>query len=171
MKLLLAAPGGLLAAGGAAGLWLHGCPPSVSGLATLGDGQARTLEALAEALFPRVEGFDPGLEAGELARAFDGFLIGEPQENRDGLGRALLLLEAGPLIYDHGVTPFSRLEVDARLAHFETWMVSDELLRRVVATALKRFLSLVVYDRPEVWPYLHYRGTLRAPTPGEGGVP
>jgi hypothetical protein len=160
-----------LAVGGAGALWLRGCPPDVSGLSVLGDAGARTLEALAEMMFPRAPAFDPGLATGDLARAFDHFLQGEPDENVSGLKRALLLLEAGPLIYDHGVTPFSRLDVPARQAHFESWMASDELLRRIVASAFRRFLSLVVYDRPEVWVYLGYRGTLRLPTPGGGGVP
>ena len=170
-KLLIAAPGGLFALGGAGALWLRGCPPDVSGLDVIGDRAARTLEALAELLFPPVPGFDPGLAPGDLARAFDHFLAGEPEENVTGSRRALLLLEAGPLIYDHGATPFSRLGVSARQAHFESWMASDELLRRIVATAFRRFLSIVVYDRPEVWPYLGYRGTLRHPVPGGGGVP
>ncbi len=170
-KLLLAAPGGLLAVGGAGALWLHGCPPDVPGLGVLGDREARTLEALGEVMFPPLAAFDPGLAPGDLARAFDGFLRDEPAANVSGLTRALLLLEAGPLLYDHGVTPFSRLDVDARRVHFESWVTSDELLRRVVATAFRRFLSLVVYDRPQVWAYLGYRGTLRLPTPGGGGVP
>jgi len=169
--LLIAAPGGLLALGGAGALWLRGCPPDVPGLGVLGDRAARTLEALGELMFPRLPGFDPALAPGDLARAFDGFLQDEPEENVSGLTRALLLLEAGPLLYDHGVTPFSRLDLDARRAHFESWVTSDELLRRVVATAFRRFLSLVVYDRPQVWAYLGYRGTLRLPTPGGGGVP
>jgi len=165
-KLLLAAPGGLLALGGAGAIWLRGCPPDVTGLSLLSDREARTLEAIASVLFPPVEGFDAGLARGDLARAFDGFLADEPAENVSGLRRALLLMEAGPLVYDHGITPFSRLPAAQRQAHFESWMTSDELLRRVVAAAFRRFLSLVVYDRPETWAYLGYRGTLRHPMPG-----
>ena len=48
------------------------------------------------------------------------------------------------------------LEEAERLAHFERWGTSDELLRRQVSVAFRKFLSLVFYDREEVWPEIGY---------------
>jgi len=153
----LAASGVLLAGGGGL-LALRGSAPSVTGLARLSDHQYRTLAQLALALFPPGGAFAFGADRVDLARAFDTFLRDEPEHNVRDLTRALTWLEYGPVLYDHRLTTFSHLTEDERLAHFESWAASDDLLRRQVAVAFRKFMSLVFYDTPEVWPSIGYEG-------------
>lgn len=151
------AAGGLLAGGGVGWLAaLRGCAPSVPGLRCLGDQEYRTLAALAIALFPEGGAFTVGAASMDLARTFDGYLADEDDDRQSDLKRALLLLEYGPLVYDHRHVTFSHLSPGEQLAHFERWSTSDELLRRQVAVAFRKFLSLVFYDREEVWPAIGY---------------
>jgi len=159
--LSLALGAGGLAAGGAAGLFaLRGSAPKVPGLRCLSDHHYRTLAALAAVAFPEGGAFPLGAGAMDLARAFDGYLADEPPWARDDLGNALVLLEFGPVLFERRFKTFSNLGEDERLAHFERWATSETLLRRQVAMGLRKFLSLVFYDRPEVWPSIGYDGPL-----------
>ncbi len=158
LRVALAA-GGFLLLGGAGLLAAHGWPPRVRGLRVLGDSGYRTLAQLARAIFPQGGAFPVGAADVDLARAFDAFLADEPAWNRRDLERALVLLELGPLLFDRRPRTFSRLSPEERLAHFERWSEGG-LLRRQVATAFRRFLSLVFYDTPAVWPHLGYDGPL-----------
>ncbi len=146
----------LLVGGGVASL-LSGAP-DVPGLAVLGAREYRTLDALAKTLIPRGGPFEIGADSFDLARAFDGFLRGEPPVNVEKLRRALLLFELGPLLFEHRWTAFSRLSDAERLTHYEAWASSDTLLRRQVAIAFRKFMALVFYDSPEVWPHIGYPG-------------
>lgn len=156
------------AAGG--GVALRGCAPDVTGLRYLSAHAYRTLDALATALFPAGGAIAQGASSGsmDLARAFDAFLADEPEHHQRDLSRALLWLEYGPVIHDRRLKTFSHLREDERLAHFESWSTSESLLRRQVATAFRKFLSVVFYDRPEIWPSLGYDGPLfgERATPG-----
>lgn len=144
--------GGVVFMGGAS-LWtLRGQAPGVAGLRCLTDHEYRTCVALAGALFPQELG------SLDLGRAFDEFLADESEWNRSDLKKALFLLEYGPVVFERRLTTFSNLSQDERLAHFERWMNADSLLRRQVALAFRKFMSLVFYDRPEIWPLLGYDG-------------
>lgn len=156
----LAASSLALAAGGGALLALRGHAPAVSGLACLSDHEYRTLARLAQALFPQGGAFSTGAEDIDLARSFDSFLADEPVYNVRDLRRALTWLEFGPILYDHRATTFSHLGEAERLAHFEAWASSDDLLRRQVALAFRKFMSLVFYDTPGVWEGIGYDGPL-----------
>lgn len=146
--------------GGAAGLLaMRGRAPAVAGLRCLGDQEYRTLRQLALALFPREGGFPVGGEDVDLARSFDAFLADEPEWNRGDLKKGLFLLEYGPVIFERRLVTFSHLAAPERLAHFEGW-AGGGLVRRQLALALKRFLALVFYDRPEVWAHIGYDGPL-----------
>ncbi len=147
-----AATGGLLA--------MRGGAPDVAGLRVLSAHAYRTLEALATALFPPGGPIPQGAAGMDLARAFDGFLADEPAHHRRDLSRALFWLEYGPVLYERRAKTFSRLRDDERLAHFDSWATSQSLLRRQVALAFRKFLSVVFYDRPEIWPHLGYDGPL-----------
>ena len=156
---------GVLAASGVGGLLaLRGRAPEVPGLRCLGAQGHRTLTSLATALFPEGGAFALGAAPLDLARAFDGFLADEDEDRQGDLEKALLLLEFGPVLYDRRAVTFSHLSPDERLAHFERWIDSDDLVRRQVALAFRKFLSLVFYDRPEVWPSIGY--TLLPEVPG-----
>ena len=149
--------GGLLVAGGAGWLAaLRGCAPSVAGLSCLGDHEYRTLTALALALFPEGGAFAAGAASRDLGRTFDAYLADEDDDRQADLKRALLLLEYGPLVYDHRAVTFSHLSAEERLAHFESWTTSTELLRRQIALAFRKFLSLVFYDDETVWAQVGY---------------
>ncbi len=158
LRLSLAA-GGFLLMGGAGLLALRGRAPRVGGLRALTDQEYRTLSQLARALFPEGGGFPVGASTVDLARAFDAFLADEPDWNREDLGRALFLLEYGPVVFERRLRTFSRLSPEERLAHFESWAEGGPL-RRQVATAFRKFLSLVFYDTPAVWPHIGYDGPL-----------
>lgn len=153
--------GAFLLMGGAGGLLaLRGRAPSVSGLRALSDHEHRTLAALVSALFPSGGAVPLGGNEAGLSRMFDDFLADEPEWNRADLKKALFLLEFGPVLYDRRLTTFSHLDETARLVHFRSWAEGDSLLRRQVALAFRKFLSLVFYDRPEVWPHIGYSGPL-----------
>lgn len=157
--------GGLVAASGL-GLWgLRGAAPAVEGLRVLTAHEYRTLAKLAEAVLPDGEVFAEGASIVDLARAFDGFLADEPQWNIDDLKRALFLLELGPVVFERRLATFSNLSADERRAHFERWASASSDTRRQVAVAFRRFLFLVFYDQPAVWPRLGYDGPLIRGTP------
>ncbi len=158
MKLTLGAGGALLGSGVGGFLLLRGSAPSVDGLSVLDDHEHQTLTKLAEAIFPPHEDFEMDLADLELARAFDEFLAGEPEENVTNLRRALTLIEFGPVVYDHRLTTFSRLSRDEREDLFRAWMTCDDLTRRMVTVAFRKFLNLVFYDHESVWPHIGYPG-------------
>ncbi len=145
--------GAAVTAGGGGLLALRGHAPGVAGLRILGDHQYRTLTRLAQALFPASVGDEL-----DMARAFDAFLADEPEWNRSDLGRALFLLEYGPVLFERRATTFSYLTPEERIAHFEAWSMSDSLPRRQVAVAFRRFLSIVFYDRSAAWARIGYDG-------------
>ena len=164
LKLTLGAGGALLGTGLGGAIVLRGWAPWVGGLSQLDDHEYQTLAKLATALFPPAQGFEADVERMELPRLFDEFLEGEPEENVTDLRRALVLLEYGPLVYEHRLTTFSRLPRVEREEHFRSWMTSDDLTQRMVSIAFRKFLNLVFYDREEVWPHIGYPGpSLGAP--------
>lgn len=162
LRVTFAVAGALVAGVGGGALGLRGCAPAVEGLRCLSAHEYRTLAALAVALFPEGGAIPPGAAPMDLARLFDGFLADEPEYNKSDLKNALLWLEYGPVLYERSLRTFSHLTEAERLAHFEGWATSDDLLRRQVSLAFRKFLSLVFYDRPEIWPHIHYEGPLTA---------
>lgn len=148
-------------AGSASGLVaLRGWAPGVSGLRCLSRFEYRTVALLATALFPEGGAFALGASHFDLARRFDGYLADEPDEVQSQLKSALLLFEYGPVVYERRLVTFSHMDDAARLAHFDAWATSDGLVRRKVALALRKFLALVFYDQPEVWPSIGYGGPI-----------
>ena len=146
----LGSTGGLVA--------LRGWAPGVAGLRCLSRYEYRTVAMLASAILPEGGAFPMGASSFDLARRFDDYLADEPDDVRSDLSTALVLLEYGPVVYDERLVTFSNLGAEARLAHFEAWAESDDLLRRKVALALRKFLYLVFYDEPAVWPSIGYGG-------------
>lgn len=157
LKVALGA-GALVTGAGGGLVALRGCAPDVEGLRILSDHEYRTLSRVAEAHLPRGGPFPEGAADRDLARAFDAFLADEPESNIADLKRALLLVEYGPLIFERRLTTFSRLDPEARRAHWASWFESPSLLRRQVAIAFGRFLAMVFYDHPSVWPAIGYPG-------------
>lgn len=159
---------GLIAGGGAAALatsagalfWLRGRAPTVTGLRLLSAHEYRTFGALATALLPPGGAFPEGAEVTDLPRAFDAFLADEPPWNQADLKAALALLEFSPVLYSRRFATFSNLPAEERLAIFKSWQEGTDDLRRAAATALRRFIFLVYYDTPAVWPRLGYEGPL-----------
>lgn len=152
--------GGLLFMGGGGLFAARGRAPHVAGLRILSDQEHRTVAALARAILPRGGAFSLGARDVDLARAFDRFLADEPSWNQRDLRNAIFLLEMGPIVFDGRRVTFSHLSEAERLAHFEGWMRSGVLLRRQVAVAFKKFLHVVFYDTPEVWPSIGYDGPM-----------
>lgn len=148
----------VLAVGGVSLRLVLGPAPEVSGLSVLDAYGHRTLDSLAKTLFPEGGAFPIGASAFDLAREFDGYLAGEPEPNVDNLKLALRLFELGPLLFDKTTKSFSLLDDAGRLAHYDAWATSDTLLRRQIALAFRKFLALVFYDKPEVWPHIGYGG-------------
>lgn len=158
LKLGLAG-GGVLLAGGSGLLAVRGAAPEATGLKVLSDHQYLTLAALARTHLPQGGPFPEGADDFDLARAFDAFLADEPERNVRDLGLALTLVELGPVLFDRRLTTFPRLSPEAQLVHWERhWTTSRSLLRRKAATAFRKFLALVFYDQPEVWPRIGYPG-------------
>jgi hypothetical protein len=148
-------------AGSATGLVaLRGWAPAVAGLRCLSRFEYRTVARLATALFPEGGAFAIGASRFDLAKRFDQYLADEPDDVRSELKTALLLFEYGPVLFERRLVTFSHLDDAARLAHFDAWAGSTSLVRRKVALGLRKFLSLVFYDEPEVWPSIGYGGPI-----------
>ncbi|MCA9604863.1 MAG: hypothetical protein KC619_04690 [Myxococcales bacterium] len=147
--------GGALLGGGALGyLSLFGIAPNAGALRVLNDREHRTLRNLVTTICgPMAQ-----RERRSIADAFDDWLADEPANVIEDLKNALTWLELGPVIYDGRWTSFSDLGHGRRETHFFSWMVSDDLMRRQVATAFRKFVSLVCYDTPASWPRIHYPG-------------
>lgn len=154
----LGAVAGVAALGAGGLLGLRGCAPDVDGLSLLSAHEYRTLTALARTLLPEGGAFEMGAAQLDMARAFDTFLQGEPEENVTNLTRALTWLEFGPVVIDGRLTTFSNLSDEERYEHWNTWPVADDLDRRRVAIAFRKFMYLVFYDQSAVWPHLGYPG-------------
>lgn len=158
LKASLVAGGAILGVGGAGFLALRGRAPAVDGLRILDAHEYRTLQSLVEVMLPRTDAIPIDPASMDLPRTFDAFLAGEPQHNVKDLQKALVLVELGPLVFDGRLTTFSRLPYEERATHWSEWAVSDTLLRRQVSIAMRKFLNLVYFDDPRVWPYIGYPG-------------
>jgi hypothetical protein len=158
LKASLVAGGALLGVGGGGFLMLRGRAPEVSALRVLDAHEYRTLRSLIEVMLPKTSSIPIDPASMDLPRAFDAFLADEPEHNVKDLQKALVLIEFGPLVFDGKLTTFSRLEPVERSKHWEAWAVSDNLLRRQVSVAMRKFFNLVYFDREEVWPHIGYPG-------------
>lgn len=157
----LALAGGTAAVvgGTAAGLlYLRGSAEPVDGLRTLTAQGYRTIAAVALTHLPPGGPIADGAEEAQLARAFDGWLADEHPDVIRDLTLALHLIEYGPLIFEGQGATFSNLAPAARLSHWEGWLYAEDDTRRQLAVALKKFLALVYFDRPEAWPAIGYSG-------------
>jgi hypothetical protein len=154
----LVAGGAALGIGGGGLLALRGRAPSIDGLRMLDDHEYRTLQSLVEVMLPRTDAIPIDVGTMDLPRAFDAFLADEPHHNVSDLRKALVLVEFGPLVFDKKLTTFSRLDPVERSAHWESWGASDDLLRRQISIAMRKFFNLVFFDREEVWPHIGYPG-------------
>ncbi len=144
--------------GGGGLLALRGRAPNVTGLRVLGDQEYRTLAAVARVHLPAGGAIAPGADQLGLARQFDAYLADEPADVQRDVRRALALLEYGPVMFDRRLATFSNLTPAAQLAHWKRWLDGDSLVRRQIAWTLKKYLSLVFYDSPAVWPAIGYPG-------------
>jgi len=166
LKVSLVAGGAVLAVGGGGLLALRGRAPKVEGLRVLDAHEYRTLQSLVEVMLPKTDAIPVDAVPMDLPRAFDDFLANEPEHNIKDLRKALVLIEFGPLAFDKRVTTFSRLDVEERTTHWNEWALSDNLLRRQVSIAMRKFFNLVYFDHEEVWPYIGYPGPSMKRTPG-----
>jgi hypothetical protein len=166
LKVSLAAGGAILGAGGGGLLALRGRAPEVDGLRVLDAHEYRTLQSLVEVILPKTDAIPIDAASMDLPRAFDDFLADEPKHNVKDLKKALVLIEFGPLVFDKKLTTFSRLDVAERTVHWNEWALSDNLLRRQVTIAMRKFFNLVYFDHEEVWPYIGYPGPSLKRAPG-----
>jgi hypothetical protein len=144
---------------GAGGLVaLRGSAPAIEKLRILNAQEYRTLVNIVRAQLPRGGPFATGGEDLNVARTFDAFLADEGPENQGDLKTALLLVEYGPVVFDASTSTFSNLDDAARDVHWRSWCESDALLRRQVATAFRKFVLLVSFDQPALWPAIGYAG-------------
>lgn len=158
LKASLVAGGAILGIGGGGLLALRGRAPSVSGLRVLDDHEYQTLRSLVEVMLPKTDAIPLDATSMDLPRAFDEFLSNEPDHNVKDLQKALVLIEFGPLVFDKRVATFSRLPPEERTAHWASWATSDNILRRQVSIAMRKFFNLVYFDHEAVWPYIGYPG-------------
>ena len=154
LRLGLGAGAALAGGGAAAYLSLFGVAPARRGLRVLSDREHRTLRNLVTTIV----GPAAMREREAIASAFDAFLADEPPKIVSDLSSALVWLELGPVLYERRWSSFSDLDQAAREAHFEAWMRSEDLLRRQVATAFRKFVNLVFYDTPGSWARIRYPG-------------
>lgn len=150
----LGAGGVVLAGGGTAWLSLFSVAPDAGPLAVLNDREHRTLRNLTTAVLGHA-----ALRKREvIANAFDAFLADEPPHVVSDLRTALTYIELGPVLYERRWAIFSDLSQTDRETHLRAWMESDDLTRRMVATAFRKFINLVYYDDPSAWAAIHYPG-------------
>jgi hypothetical protein len=166
LKASLVVGGAVLGVGGGGLLALRGRAPKIDGLRVLDAHEYRTVQSLVEVMLPKTDAIPIDPASMDLPRAFDDFLANEPEHNVRDLQRALVLIEFGPLAFDKKVTTFSRLDVEERTTHWNEWALSDNLLRRQVSVAMRKFFNLVYFDHEQVWPYIGYPGPSMKRTPG-----
>ena len=133
---------------------LFGLAPNAGPLAVLSDREHRTVRNVTTAIL----GQDALRSRLAIANAFDAFLADEPANVVSDLKTALTFIELGPLLYERRWAIFSDLSQTDREVHYRSWMESDDLTRRMVATAFRKFVNLVYYDNPSAWPRIHYPG-------------
>ncbi len=152
--------GAIAALGAGAGglVALRGSAPAIEKLRILTAQEYRTLVNITRAQLPRGGPFPTGAEDLDIARTFDAFLADEGPQNQADLKTALMLVEYGPVVFDASMSTFSNLDDAARDVHWRSWCESDVLLRRQVATAFRKFVLLVSFDKPEMWPPIGYAG-------------
>lgn len=158
LKVSLVAGGAILGLGGTGLLALRGRAPKVKGLQVLDAHEYQTLQSLVAVMLPTTNAIPIDAGPMDLPRAFDRFLADEPEHNVEDLQKALVLIELGPLVFDKKLTTFSRLGVADRAEHWNAWAVSENLLRRQVSIAIRKFFNLVYFDHEEVWPHIGYPG-------------
>ena len=158
LKVSLVAGGAILGVGGGGLLALRGRAPAVDGLRVLDAHEYRTLQSLVEVMLPRTDAIPVDVAPMDLPRACDGYLADEPKHNVEDLQKALVLIEFGPLAFDRKLTTFSRLDFADRSEHWRAWALSDNLLRRQVSIAMRKFFNLVYFDHEQVWPHIGYPG-------------
>ncbi len=147
--------GAAIAGGGALSYAsLFGIAPNAGPLRVLSDREHRTLRNLVTT----IAGPLAQRERADIADAFDAFLADEPPNIVEDLKGALVWIELGPVLYDRRWASFSQLRQGARERHFRGWMESDDLVRRQVATAFRKFVNIVCYDTPASWPRIRYPG-------------
>jgi hypothetical protein len=148
----------LVTAGAAGALWVRGDVPDVRGLRGLSAAEYRTFRNLVTATFPPGGPFpiDPGDD--RIARAFDDYVADEPDEKATETGRALLLVELAPLVWDSRRTTFSRLSAEERENYWASWPTADRLLKRQVSLGFRKFMNMLFYDHPDIWPKIGYGG-------------
>jgi len=166
LKLSLVAGGTILGVGGAGVLALRGRAPKVEGLQVLDAHEYQTLQRLVVVMLPQTAAIPVDAAAMDLPRAFDDFLANEPEHNVEDLKKALVLIELGPLVFEKKLTTFSRLSAADRAEHWNAWAVSDNLLRRQVSIAMRKFFNLVYFDHEQVWPHIGYPGPSMKRTKG-----
>ena len=166
LKISLVAGGAILGVGGGGLLALRGRAPSVDGLRVLDAHEYRTLRSLVEVMLPKTDAIPVDAAPMDLPRAFDDFLADEPAHSVKDLQKALVLIEFGPLAFDKKLTTFSRLDVAERTAHWNEWSLSDDVLRRQVSIAMRKFFNLVYFDHEQVWPHIGYPGPSMKRAPG-----
>jgi len=155
----------LASGGGVLGLFaLRGSAPAVAGLEVLSAHEYRTISTIAQVHLPEAGEFSLSAKDFDIGSMFDIFLNGEPEENVSQIKQALLLFEYGPVVFDRKLATFSNLSPEMQLAHWNAWINSDSVTRRQVAMILRKFMSLVFFDQPEVWPHILY------PVPAFSGV-
>lgn len=157
--------GAAVLVGGGGLLFLRGRAPRVDGLKTLTRHEYRTLATLARVHIPTGGPFPAGADDFDLARRFDVYLTAEPAENIRKLRMALQLVEFGPLRFDRKLATFSNLSPEECTRHWESWVVSDDLTRRQIALAFRKYFYLTFYDQETVWKHIGYGGpAFRRPT-------
>jgi hypothetical protein len=166
LKVSLVAGGAILGVGGGGLLALRGSAPTVDGLRVLDAHEYRTLQSLVEVMLPKTDAIPIDSAPMDLPRAFDNFLADEPEQNVKDLQKALVLIEFGPLAFDKRLTTFSRLDTAERTTHWNEWALSDNVLRRQVSIAMRKFFNLVYFDHEQVWPHIGYPGPSMKRTPG-----
>ncbi len=153
---------GVLVAGASGLLTLRGCAPEVAGLQCLTDHEFRTFEAVASAIIPRGGPFPEGAADMKIGHAFDAYLADEPAAQVGDVKKALLLVDYGPLLFEGRFTTFSRMDEAERVEHWAGWSSSRLAVRRQASAAFRKFVTMVFYDRPEMWARVNYPGPLMA---------
>ena len=86
----------------------------------------------------------------------------EPAAQVGDVKKALLLVDYGPLLFEGRFTTFSRMDEAERVEHWAGWSSSRLAVRRQASAAFRKFVTMVFYDRPEMWARVNYPGPLMA---------
>jgi choline dehydrogenase-like flavoprotein len=146
LKLGLGA-GVVVAAGVGAAAWgLLRHKPAAPGRSVLSNDEVAVVVAVAEAYFPRGNGFGVSAFDVDVGAVVDGYVAGLLSRERRGIRALLRGLEAWPVMSGASTSTFASLDVAARIEVLRAFDTSSILERRLLGTLFRQLVGMAMLE-------------------------